>query len=202
VIRLGGGSLHICGECISTTAEDDPASAVEAICVSPSGTSKLQNVRQLTAMALNCIVSGLGADCQGLSRECGNDYRAQLFSDCNNVCQGRAPTHDTTRTNASCRTEIDRFNNGQTPKGEVLEDNCHEQPLVGTVGGRSFDFDPPGPAGSTGACNFAHKNDCLVVPPGEDHCASDDSCICSADVDCARNEICLPTPPAGRCVED
>ena len=82
MIDLGGGSLQICGECINSTVPiNNAASAIEAMCVSPQGDQRLQLVRQLTAGALNCIVSGGGADCSGTSVD-------QLFADCNAACIG------------------------------------------------------------------------------------------------------------------
>src|ERR1051326_9219444 len=55
-------SITICGECINDTALNDAASAVEAMCVSPRGDPTLQLARQLTAAALNCVISGGAAD--------------------------------------------------------------------------------------------------------------------------------------------
>jgi hypothetical protein len=109
-----GGFLDVCGESICTTVPvNDASSAVEAICVSPSGDIVLQNARQLTALALNCVVSGFGTDCSG------DAYLSGLLSDCNNACLDVAST----RTNTECRNEIDCFNNG----GLFLDDsNCDE----------------------------------------------------------------------------
>jgi len=178
VIEAGGGSLEVCGECIDSTVPiDNAASAIEAICVNPAGNIKLQNVRQLTAMALNCVISGFGADCGGNSDLDG------LFTDCNNACLGNSST----RTNAQCRDEIDCFNNGGsfskgacTPGGE---DNCHNRPLVNES--LDLNFEPPGPAGSEGDCNAAKTTngngngkkgtgtECTVIPPGESKCKTD-----------------------------
>lgn len=200
VINAGGGSLLVCGECINATVPvNNAASSVEATCVSPRGAIALQNARQLTAMALNCIVSGFGADCGGDANLSG------LFSDCNNACLGLAST----RTNTQCRDEIDCFNNGgqfnsipgycqtgtcangdacnaSTPCADLspctaLPDNCHDQPLVNADLG--LNFDPPGPAGSEADCNTAIGNHCAVLPfscsatKGEgEACCGSDSC--------------------------
>ncbi len=198
VINAGGGSLLVCGECINGTVPvNNAGSAVEAMCVSPSGAIVLQNARQLTALALNCIVSGFGADCGGDTDLDG------LFSDCNNACVGAAST----RSNEECRDEIDCFNNGGIfdsdtafcEKGtclngdpcndvtacadgsrcEPLEDTCHDQPLENESLG--LDFEPPGPAGSSAECNAAIANHCAVLPltcsatngSGEACCGSD-----------------------------
>ena len=191
VIDLGGGSLDVCGQCISTTVPvNDASSAVEAICVSPSGDIVLQNARQLTALALNCIVSGFGSDCSG------DAYLADLFSDCNNACTDVAST----RTNEECRDEIDCFNNGGnfdlSTGCTLLTDNCHERILgvcedgtICTVENTTdgiCDSDGsqcnPGPAGSSRDCNIAIKNHCAVLPldncsakggQGEACCGSD-----------------------------
>ena len=103
------GALNVCGECISTTVPiNDAASAVEAICVSPRGAQELQLARQLTAMALNCCMSGFGSDCGG------DTNLSNLFSECNGICQG---IPDNTLTTQECIFRIDCFNNG----GVVLE---------------------------------------------------------------------------------
>jgi hypothetical protein len=204
IINAGGGSITICGECINATVPiNNAASAVEALCVSPSGNILLQNARQLTALALNCIVSGFGADCSG------DASLSSLFSDCNNACTGAAST----RTNEQCRDEIDCFNNGgqfdsgtgfcqtgtcangdacndTTPCADLsactpLPGNCHDQPLVNETLG--LNFEPPGPAGSSDDCNAAKdkNNHCAVLPLAGDcsaknasgeACCSTDSC--------------------------
>jgi len=190
VINAGGGSLMVCGECINATVPiNNAASAVEATCVSPSGAITLQNASQLTALALNCIVSGFGADCLG------STSLGPLFSDCNNACVGAGST----RTNAQCRDEIECFNiggqfnsstgfcqtgtctnsdpcNDETPCADLsvctpLDGNCHDQPLENTSLG--IDFDPPGPAGSSADCKDAIKNPCTVIGTGEAMCGTD-----------------------------
>jgi hypothetical protein len=55
------GPLAVCGESISTTGIDDAASALEAMCVRVRGEQRLQLARQLTAAALNCVVTDLEA---------------------------------------------------------------------------------------------------------------------------------------------
>ena len=207
IINAGGGSLNVCGECINATVPvNNAASAVEALCVSPQGTIVLQNVRQLTALALNCIITGAGDDCSG-SASLG-----ALFSDCNNACLGLAST----RTNAQCRAEIDCFNNGGVfnnslnntcqlgscsittsqacgtnlpacPIGQTCvptPGNCHDEPLENAALG--LDFEPPGPAGSEADCNAAKKNRCAVLP-----------LTCSATS--GQGEACCGAPPVDSC---
>jgi hypothetical protein len=56
-------------------------------------------------------------------------------------------------------------------------DNCHTRLLVNEDLG--LDFDPPGPAGSSDACNNANASICAVVGPTEGppfdtmHCSTD-----------------------------
>jgi len=176
VINACGGSLLVCNECINATVPvNNAASSVEATCVSPRATIVLQNARQLTALALNCCVSGFGATCGG------DASWAALFSDCNNACLGLAST----RTNTQCRNEIDCSNNGGQfdsatgTCGGGGPDNCHDRPLVNDALG--LDFDPPGPAGSEDDCNLAISNHCAILPltcspttgTGEACCGSD-----------------------------
>jgi len=194
VITAGGGCLEICGEIISDTAPDSADSAVEAICVSVESQTERQLARQLTAAALNCIISGGGADCNGTSIE-------ELFADCNSACVGDPSSE---RTVEECIAEVDCFNNGGTFSGgecffgacnvtgnlcnsdaECLGlpgacqpvEGCHDrelcqrdeegQPIEG-----GLCFEKPGPAGSSSKCNQAIANACTVIPPGEQSCGS------------------------------
>ncbi|MDZ4348674.1 MAG: hypothetical protein U1A22_03975 [Xanthomonadaceae bacterium] len=155
-IDAAGGSLSICGATIDNTLVPDYMSAVEAMCVSVQGDSRLQLTRQLTAMALNCVVSGGGADCSGTSV-------ASLFQAANEACElGVANLGDYI-------APVDCFNNGgqvDSATGECVidpENNCHERDLS-----ESDVFDGvsplPGPAGSSKACNAATKNNIIVLP--------------------------------------
>src|SRR3989442_426144 len=87
VINAAGGCFVVCGEVIKNTILANADSTVEAICVSPAGNQRLQLIRQLTAMALNCIISGLKSDCSGDPAGLG-----KLFSHCNSVCLGTGTT--------------------------------------------------------------------------------------------------------------
>jgi hypothetical protein len=160
--------LLICGEKIDspdnpfdgTTDINDAASSTEALCVSVKGNPILQLARQLTAAALNCVISGGGADCQGTS------LYATAFSTCNAMCVNPLAT---TAEKTACISELDCLNNGGsfdngicTPGGPG---NCHERLLVNEALG--LNFEPPGPAGSSDACNAATETKCTVVGPGE-----------------------------------
>jgi hypothetical protein len=116
----------------------------------------LQLTRQLTAMALNCVVSGGGADCSGTSV-------ASLFQAANEACElGVANLGDYI-------APVDCFNNGgqfDSATGECVidpENSCHERDLS-----ESDVFDGvsplPGPAGSSKACNAAIGNSVIVLP--------------------------------------
>jgi len=188
-----GGALNICGMTINNTnatEQGDPQSALEAICTSPKGTLERQLVRQLTAAALNCVMSG-GSDvnniCDGISI---GDY----FGACNADCA--AGTADA----SYCIGALDCFNNGGfwdgaqcvTGFGECVDMNtyeptgplcdsenpcaageicdpfpsCHDLPLCQEDELPYPDglcFDPPGPASSPKGCNIARKND-LFLP--------------------------------------
>ncbi len=114
------GCLEVCGEIITNTAKDDAESALEAICVKVKGQQTLQLARQLTSMALNCVISGFGANCAG------NQALGELFSECNAACISGDV--------GDCIGEVDCFNNGGTfVEGTCVpggEDNCHDPAAV------------------------------------------------------------------------
>lgn len=181
------GEIMVCGKFLNSTALADLASAEEALCVSPRGDKKLQLARQLTAAALNCVISGAGDGCAGTSIEA-------TFAACDALCAGTG-SGDVT----DCIEAIDCFNNGgkvlangQCQVGTCSDDgdpcssdddcrpsrggrgcadpssavcvptpgNCHDRPLVNASLG--LFFDPPGPAGSSGKCNDASRNNCTI----------------------------------------
>jgi hypothetical protein len=154
-----GTPITVCGECILNTALEDEASAVEAICVKPSTDkdSPLQLARQLTVMALNCTISGFGADCSG------DAALGDLFSMCDEACLNGASL-------GNCVDAVDCFNNGghfnaETGSCETTGDSCHSRPLCNEDIGLCFDR--PGPAGSSTKCNAAigrrrAPNDCTI----------------------------------------
>jgi len=163
VINAAGGCIEVCGEVIDNTVLNSADSAVEAICVSPRGDQRLQLVRQLTAAALNCIITNGNPDCTGVSVE-------EVFQTCNASCaSGDTSAPDT------CIGLLDCFNNGGTidSNGNCVTgapNNCHDQPLVNDS--LNLNFEPPGPAGSSNECNAARDNTCTVIPPGEASCGS------------------------------
>jgi hypothetical protein len=187
VINAGGGCLEVCGEVITNTDKNNADSVIEAMCVSVKGIGRVQLVRQLTAAALNCVVSGGGSDCAGAP------LYASVFSTCNAVCAD--PAGDSGLV-AACIDEVDCLNNGGLPMGNgfcqlgtcagnglpceksctdgsaclPLPGNCHDQLLVNEDLG--LDFDPPGPAGSEKRCNSAKENECKVIQPKENACGA------------------------------
>ncbi len=142
----GTEGIEICGRLVSAQplgSEQIPP-VVEAMCVSPSGDSRLQLGRQLTAAALNCVLSGGGDDCTGTSIE-------TVFSSCNSTC---AISGQGDQVN-SCIEKLDCFNNGgawneDDPQATYCQmdvaESCHDQPLMGTVMSDSGEpEEPPAP---------------------------------------------------------
>jgi hypothetical protein len=158
VLNANGGCTEICGEVITSATASSVGSAnsvLEAMCISPRGEQRLQLVRQLTALSLNCGVSSFGLDCGG------NAGLDSLFTACNAACVSNSGLV------GDCIEAIDCFNNG----GEIDSQtglcgegafNCHEQPLPISQG----------PADTPQACNAASKNTCTVILGGEANCTS------------------------------
>jgi hypothetical protein len=173
-----GPDLVICGQTINNTTLGSTNSALEAICVGRKADDRLQLARQLTATALNCIITraagdpaapacdlraGLAGDvCAGVSSE-------QIFDACNAAC----PTGTTAEilvegspTEIPCISALDCFNNGgdfdpTTGECSASPDSCLDNELAGGC----FDFEPPGPPGSPRECNDSRRNAVVVVPP-------------------------------------
>ena len=190
------GYISVCGVQIDNTSDLDEISgdplwnstanreksSTEAMCVAVKGDSNRQLVRQLTAFALNCVMSGGDGDCAGMEI-----YLSDLAEECNAVC---VDGESGGRSVNDCIDEIDAFNNGLMygPDGPysgmcsedqaycsedsdcnqsitqqtcvVDEDNCHDRELCQPEG---LCFLKPGPAGSSGACKMAKKNDIYVA---------------------------------------
>jgi cysteine-rich repeat protein len=167
--------LLICGEKIDspdsnpadgTTDWNDASSSTEALCVPVKGAQILQLARQLTAGALNCIMSNGDASCAS------TPLYATVFATCNAACTNPASTKDQL---TACIGELDCLNNGGTFDGGLCTPggpgNCHERLLNNDD--LNLHFDPPGPAGSSDACNAANDTKCTVVGPGEAQCGTD-----------------------------
>jgi hypothetical protein len=167
VLNQYGGSLQICGHPITTTDLTN-TSAVEAICVAIKGNSSLQVARQLTAAALNCILTNSAGGCgtgQNLTDACAGVSIDPVFKACNdpaNLCAVTATLTD--GTVVDCISALDCFNNGgsfdpATGTCSASINSCHDQPLVTGC----FNFEPPGPAGSPRECNTARKDNCTIL---------------------------------------
>ena len=141
----GANGIQICGKTVSVEQHgSNIPPVVEAICVAPNGDSRLQLGRQLTAAALNCMLSGGGANCTDTSIE-------TVFASCNSTCADPLQEDQVT----SCIEKIDCFNNGgmwneDEPDAMYCQmdvaNSCHDQPLIGTVLSDSEDpEDPPAP---------------------------------------------------------
>ncbi|MGH7819989.1 MAG: hypothetical protein ACREQ9_09460 [Candidatus Binatia bacterium] len=168
VIAAAGGCLEICGEIIDETSVDSADSALEALCVKIEGETLRQLARQLTAAALNCVITNGSGDCTGVSVE-------SLFQACNAACAAGGVTAQVDGSSVDCIAAIDCFNSGgafDTGSGECSSSdrNCESRPLVNETLG--LDFDPPGPAGSPKACKSAKKSKCTVVGSTEAECGS------------------------------
>ncbi|MBI3833807.1 MAG: hypothetical protein HY287_05710 [Planctomycetes bacterium] len=153
-----GGCLNICGDVINNTLLNNSDSALEAMCVAVTGTQRLQLVRQLTAAALNCCISGGGGACTGISI-------AEVFNACNAACASGGTTTHINGQIVDCVGALDDFNNG-------LISDCHDR-ILGTCSDGSICTEQlpcargscgaPGPAGSSNACNAAISNKCYVI---------------------------------------
>jgi hypothetical protein len=172
----GAGGLDVCGFRITTTAVYPEAgweeSALEAMCVSVKGVKQRQLIRQLTAAALNCEISGGAGDC--------SQFHQDLISDCNVLCAANSDSSGM----GVCIDAIDDFNNGLDAGGTCNDsgdfcydvgdctgqldtrcepnDNCHDRSMCpdeedGPVDGSDYCFGG-GPTSSTGACKAASKN--------------------------------------------
>lgn len=172
-----GPDLSICGRTIDNTTLGSVNSALEAICVR-RGDARAHLARELTAAALNCIITRAEGDpaapqCDrtgGLAGDvCAGVSIAEIFNACNSACAtgvaaeilvGGAPRP------LSCVTALDCFNNGgdfdpSTGRCSTSPSSCADSPLVNGC----FDFQPAGPAGSPQECNDSRRNAVLVVPP-------------------------------------
>lgn len=175
--------LEICGKFIDGTSIAIAGSALEAMCLSPRGDQRLQLARQLTATSLNCVMSGGGPFCEGVSIEetfnrcndlCAAGNGASLGEcvdalDCfnnggkllsNGVCQtGTCADDPSEPCSGSCDCGHDAY--GRPVSCNPLADSCATRPLVNADLGLSFE--PVGPAGSAWSCSAASRNGCTLL---------------------------------------
>jgi hypothetical protein len=153
VIDAAGGSLSICGKTLTDTHLNHEHSAVEALCVKVEGEKILQLASQLTAAALNCVITGQPSNCAGSSI-------AAEFSACNMACAAGETTAILNGAQVDCVNVIDRFNSNPA---------CEARPLCNEDLGLCFD--PPGSAGGPKQCNDARQNTCTIFS-GSPPCGS------------------------------
>jgi len=162
--------LTICGHPITTTDLSN-TSAVEAICVAIKGDSSLQVARQLTAAALNCILTNSAGCSPPLNQidPCAGVSVHDVFAACNNPANLCATTAVVNGVTVDCIEALDCFNNGGTfdpgtdPTNATCSasaTSCHDALL--SANGCAI-FEPPGPAGSPKECNDARKDNCTIL---------------------------------------
>lgn len=156
VLAANDSGIEICGLTINNTDLESDSSALEALCVKTEGEQRRQLIRQLTAAALNCIISGSDDSCLGVGVEAD-------FAAANEACANGDGDL------SGYIDRIDCFNNG----GQSVDQDgqwfcdydtpgCHERALTESTIWQDENGDPiagvPGPAGSSKACNTAKKN--------------------------------------------
>lgn len=187
------GCVEVCGEVIDSTAVNDADSALEGLCVSPKGGGQIQLARQLTAYALNCILSTGSPACGEL----------EAWEVCNEACAVADPIFM-----GLCRSYFDCTNNGglweydesgltpptcQTGTCELIAEGIVQIPCgpgfdpcalgsecVPTIGcddatlvSDGFDFTAYEDwASSPKKCNQATKSRCAIVGVNEAECGS------------------------------
>ncbi|MHC4934489.1 MAG: SdrD B-like domain-containing protein [Planctomycetota bacterium] len=162
VIDANGGSISVCGETITDTSTGgvlpgDLSSALEAVCVRVQGVPERQLYRQLTAAALNCVVSG-DPSCALIP------LQGVTWADCNMACSGMGDPADI----QSCISQIDCWNNGGTygPLGcdESQEDinSCHTRSICESPNAALQGLCPLRCASSPDACREARGNSCTI----------------------------------------
>ena len=150
VIEAAGGSIAVCGKTLTNTDVNDAMSALEALCGEGGGVTQLTS--QLTAAALNCVITSGNANCSDVSI-------ADTFAACNAACAQGRTTVTVSGAAIDCVEAIDAFNSNP---------DCEARPLCNFEVGVCFT--KPGPAGSEKACNTAAKTSCTIFS-GSPPCA-------------------------------
>lgn len=188
------GCLDVCGEVITNTAVDDAESAEEALCISPKAQLQIQLVRQLTAAALNCIISTGQPGCDPQWETCNvacmiGDLEQIPFCRAYFDCENNGGTWDSSAQ--TCYTGTCEV--GGAPCGPyagcgvdnscVPSYGCDDAELINVDLGLDF-TQVETDASSSKKCNQAAKSRCTVVGPNETECddglQSDlpESCTC------------------------
>ena len=110
-----------------------------------------QLMRQMTAAALNCVMSGTTPDCSGLT--IGDKWAAA-----NAACVA----NDDQAAMSGFIEDFDAFNNGYYLGSECVEDI--RQSPVWDDGSGGLVHKLPGAAGSSRGCNTAIQNKWFLVP--------------------------------------
>jgi hypothetical protein len=95
--------ISVCGKTLDTTNLNTAFSAEEALCVKGSTDDRLRLARQLSATALNCVMSNAGPNCTGISI-------GARFNECNNACAANTSPS----TISACITDLHCWNRGGT----------------------------------------------------------------------------------------
>ncbi len=98
--------VMVCGEIVDNTTLGSFGSALASMCVRPRRDRRLQLARQLTATALNCVMTNGNGDCQDVGIE-------STFAECNMACANGWDDEF-----SSCIDALDCYNNG----GRLLDD--------------------------------------------------------------------------------
>jgi hypothetical protein len=117
VIHAAGGCLEVCGQSICGTDDVDLqntlGSALEALCTPMKDTAVGQTYRQMVTAALNCIVSGYGANCAALLDPVleGTVHGFDVsWLSCNAQCE--LGSGGDAGLLGQCRQQLDCWNNG------------------------------------------------------------------------------------------
>jgi hypothetical protein len=209
----------VCGEKIDTTGAGSANSTLEAMCINEVGGTNWQLVRQLTAAALNCGVSGGPCDCAGSSI-------ADIFAACDAACIDGETTAMVDDDPIDCTLAVDCFNNGGTfdtatntckigncitlegaDIGDCgLDGVCPEDSSCVAIPGNCHDRDLPEEicdsstekcaASSSKECKAAKDSACTVVGPGETRCkvcegGSKAGTSCTSNAQCKGGGMCV-----------
>jgi hypothetical protein len=179
VIDECGGCLEVCGDVITNTNLKDADSSVEAMCVSVDGSQRLQLVRQLTAAALNCCISGSDATCDGISVN-------EIYDACNTVCAASGGVEvEVDGHIVNCISAIDCFNNGGRFNNETGACQYGTCSISDAACGVGYDACPTGETCEPlpGNC---HDREFGICPNGD---------LCDFETPCADGAKC--SSPAG-----
>ena len=183
--------VMVCGEILDNTGLGMIGSALESTCVRPRGDRRLRLARQLTATALNCVMTNGSGDCAGTSIE-------QTFASCNRACANA--WDDEIR---DCIRALDCFNKG----GRMLDDGmcqigtCEDDPSMPCASDRDCrgdDDDHDSSWGDDDEDDDHHHGDRDDDDEDDDHHGDrDDDHHGDRDRDHDRGGRCIPLP--GNC---